>query len=89
LRFIRFRRARLTPQTLGYDGFVANLDALMTDWRNTARLIQALDVVSVDTAVAHLGRRIGQARLYSDDQRKRIGAGTGTAKRRLGTTARG
>ena len=46
---------------LGLDGFVANLEPLATSWRETARLVSALDaVVTVDTAVAHLAGALGK-----------------------------
>lgn len=45
---------------LGFDGFVADLAPFARNWRSTARLIKALDVVvAVDTAVAHLAGALG------------------------------
>jgi tetratricopeptide (TPR) repeat protein len=53
--------AEVEVTALGYDGFVANLEPLATTWRNTARLIMALDaIVTVDTAVAHLAGALGK-----------------------------
>jgi hypothetical protein len=45
----------------GFDGFVANLEPFMPNWRGTARVISALDaVVSIDTSVAHLAGALGK-----------------------------
>lgn len=46
---------------LGFDGFIANLEPMAKNWRETAKLIQRLDcVVTVDTAVAHLAGALGK-----------------------------
>lgn len=51
----------LDVTTAGFDGFVANLEPFMPNWRGTARVMQALDViVTVDTACAHLAGALGK-----------------------------
>lgn len=53
--------AGLEVTQAGFDGFVANLEPFMPNWRGTARVVQALDlVVSVDTSVAHLAGALGK-----------------------------
>ena len=59
--FYSLQRDSLEVTQLGYDGFVANLEPLETSWRETAKLVQALDViVTVDTAIAHLAGALGK-----------------------------
>jgi len=63
---VAFYSLQVGPQGLevteaGFDGFVANLEPFMPNWRGTARVISALDaVVSIDTSVAHLAGALGK-----------------------------
>jgi hypothetical protein len=47
---------------LGLDGFIADLGSTITDWRDTARAIAAMDViVATDSANGHMAGALGQA----------------------------
>ena len=59
--FYSLQKGSIDPTLLGYDGFVANMDSFMGSWSDTARVVQAMDViVAVDTAVAHLAGALGK-----------------------------
>lgn len=46
---------------LGLDGLIANLGGTLRSWRDTARAVQAMDViVSVDSGVAHVAGALGK-----------------------------
>lgn len=46
---------------LGLDGFIGDLTGSIKDWKDTARAVEAMDlIISVDTAVAHLAGALGK-----------------------------
>lgn len=63
---VAFHSLQVGPEGLevtqtGFDGFVANLEPFMPNWRATAKVIAALDlIISVDTSVAHLAGAMGK-----------------------------
>jgi hypothetical protein len=46
---------------LGLDGLIANVGATLKDWHDTARAVQAMDlIVTVDSGVAHVAGALGK-----------------------------